>query len=359
MGRATFVTENNDIYTIIQPSDFSFDDDRAWRLSNGNILHFEERDPVNVVSNLWVMMSTPGGTRYGKLVNIWVSDSQNANWTMCIDREEERAYIIYDEVSSSTGSGGRIKITVLSTIDLSVVAEYDNIIAVGFNHFRILRAIISRTGEIWLLGGETNSQRIYKMNTDGTNVQSVVISPVGTASYNSFALSVDNQAFIFTGGKVLVYDNDLTKIAEVVIEANTAYYALDSFAFNGNVYALHRLDSGTLKLVKYNIDQKTSSSVDLTAIYGITNGVQINTDGYIDDLGESYGTFFQNIGRWWQFKLSDLTCKPLRIENLANKQFVFSDDTEKDIQYMFCDLGFNNCDNAAFLTSATGATGGV
>lgn len=360
MGLNTTVSENNNIYKISQEDLTLYPDDRRWRTSEGLVFHVSEKNPVNVAMDLYFNKFNQNTNQSNEiLIDIW--SANDAKETICVNKEENLIYIIYNKVASTSGLNGRIKMKVIDALNFSVVNEYDNIIITSTNRWRIHRAIIGATGEIWFLGGVTNSQKLYKMNTDGTNVQSVTITPIGTNGYNSFVLSVDNEAFIFTGGKVLVYDNNLIKTAEVSIGLDTSYYAKDSFIFGGNIYSIQKGDSDTY-LAEYNIQNQTTILYNITTNHGIENATQLNTDGFEDISGEIYGTFFQKDGIktvWWQFKLSDLSCcvKAFIIVDYDERKFQFSEDVNAEKQRMDCFLDSDNCDNTGLLTSSKGPTG--
>jgi len=360
MGVNTIVSENNNIYTLSQDAT-DYADDRRWRLSDGSVLWMEQIDLTDNNSSLQVFVRSATGAVFSGETETLIHKLSRA--TMCINKEETKAYLIYTKIDTSTGLNGRIKIKEIDTSDASTITSHDNVIIVGVNEFTPLRAIISRDEKIWMLQSGFDAN-LYKMDLDGSNISSVLVGEC-----RSFALSVNNEAFVFGrfsssyrlkrvtvngGGSLTLSDSSF----------NALGYNIDGFIIEDYIYFLFNGN----KIYKIPIstwsNEGTWIEKDLTTNYSIVANTttQFNTDGY-DDAGEVYGTFFENNGtdrqRWWRVKLSDLTCQPLRVVNFSNKEFEFSDDAGKDIQRIECALGSDNCDNTALLTSIKGPTGGV
>jgi len=349
MGRNSIVTKQDTIYEVAQgPEEFS--DYRRWYL-NGT------EKALSITNDFKIARIGIDGSVED--ISPALSVDNTSDMTLCVNRNEDKAYILYFNTISNKRW---MKILTISDMSLS-----SNITS---NEATIpLRAIISRNEKIVWLGDDGN---LYKMDLNGENLEAVSVS----TDVKTFILSADNYAYTMRkAGTGATADTLLArvKISDMTIEVfsnsvNDRIVAKDGFCFNGHIYFLAEYEAYItanaypvlVKIPENEWNVQTSWQViDLETAYGILK----NTVAQFCASGaDNYATFSEDNGtdrqRLWQCNLTDLSCRPARVVAGDKNQFTF--DGATDIKRIEIDITkANNGDQHGLFTSAKGPTGGV
>jgi len=329
MGVTTnFLTDDKGDMHMIQGLDFSADD-RRWRFADGHSLKFTDlKEVVKVDSSGAVVGTSPV-----------ISADSVPDMTICINRDESEAYIIYLD-------GVNTKMRVLTIATMTISSEIVLALTVS-----PLRAIISADEKIIWLGDDS---KLHKMDLDGDNLD---VSGVLIAA-NTFSLAADGYAY--SAGQGNIFRINTADMSHTTIPLGINQTIKDSFILDGFFYIIGRVSGvGYETIGKYNTDTEAYTAVDLTALYGVAtnSAAQFFTSG-----ADNFGIFSCLIGAFpslMQCNLTDLTCKPLRWADETRTKQIYSDNTGLDLVRCIIDINTNNADPPGFLTSINGPTGSV